>query len=105
MWSLVLTSLLALAPRLEAAIETSIASGAASEVAKPKAVKTGIEFAVTPGSVSIFVDGAKVGTAASTSFVATKPGLHTVKLTRGADETELQLNVKKGEVVQFAYEF
>jgi hypothetical protein len=74
-------------------------------VAKAPRTKTGIEFSVSPGSVSIYIDDRKVGAAADVRFVPTKPGLHTVKLQRGEDTTELQLQVKKGEVVQFNYEF
>lgn len=68
-------------------------------------VKTGIEFNVKPASAKIFVDGKQIGTAGEVSFVKTKPGRHNVRLVRNGDETEIDLEVGKGQVVQFTYEF
>jgi hypothetical protein len=67
--------------------------------------KTGISWKVAPANVVIFVDGKKVGEAGALQFTETKPGKHAVKLTKGKDETEMEVSVKKGEVVNFEFEF
>jgi PEGA domain-containing protein len=72
---------------------------------KPPPNKTGISWKVAPANVIIFLDGKKVGEAGALTFTETKPGKHGVKLTKGKDETEMEVNVKKGEVVSFEFEF
>lgn len=67
--------------------------------------RTGVEFAVEPGSVQIEVDDKVVGLAKDVSFVKLAPGRHKVRLVRGGDEIQLELQVSKDQVVQFTYEF
>lgn len=73
--------------------------------AKKAKAKTGIHWTVSPGTVEIFVDGKRVGTAKSLDVTKTKPGMHTVRLVNGEDETEFDVMVKKGQVVELRYEF
>lgn len=68
-------------------------------------VKTGIHWTVAPDTVEIFVDGKRVGTAKSLDVTTTKPGMHAVKLVNGEDETEFDVMVKKGQIVELRYEF
>lgn len=75
-----------------------------AEVADKKS-RTGIEWKVQPAHVVIYVDGKKVGEAGSLTFTETKPGKHAVRLTKGGDETEMEVKVNKGEVVTFEFEF
>ena len=78
----------------------------AQPVAEKKAQsKTGIEWAVAPEHVVIFLDGKKLGEAGALKFTETKPGKHAVKLMKGGDETEMEVKVNKGEVVKFEFEF
>lgn len=70
-----------------------------------QAGKTGIQWKVAPNHVLIFLDGKKLGEAGDTKFTDTKPGKHAVRLTKGQDETEMEVNVKKGEVLSFEFEF
>lgn len=72
---------------------------------KKNAGKTGIEWKVAPAHVVIFLDGKKLGDAGTLKFTETKPGKHAVKLTKGGDETEMEVKVNKGEVVKFEFEF
>lgn len=85
------------------ASHTASEAHAADTVRKSK--KTGIDFQISPGDVEIHLDGKKIGTAADVSFRATKPGTHNVRLVRGGDEFEVELPVKRGQVVSFAYDF
>jgi hypothetical protein len=70
-----------------------------------KAGETGIEWAVGPAHVMVFLDGKKVGEAGALKFTTTAPGKHTVKLMNGKDETEMEVNVKKGQKVKFEFTF
>jgi hypothetical protein len=72
---------------------------------KKGAAKTGIEWKVTPGHVVIWLDGKKLGDAGSLTFTETAAGKHAVKLTKGGDETEMEVKVSKGQVVKFEFEF
>lgn len=72
---------------------------------KKGASKTGIEWKVTPATVQIFLDGKKLGDAGSLTFTEAAPGKHAVKLTKGGDETEMEVKVSKGQVVKFEFEF
>lgn len=67
--------------------------------------KTGIEWNVAPANVIIYLDGKKIGDAGSVKFTETKPGKHGVRLTKGDDETEMEVKVNKGEVLKFEFEF
>jgi hypothetical protein len=67
--------------------------------------KTGISWQVSPDEVVIYLDDKKVGTAGGLKFSDAKPGKHTVKLMRGKDETEMDVVVKKGEALNFIYQF
>jgi hypothetical protein len=67
--------------------------------------RTGVEFSVEPGSVRIEVDDKALGLAKDVNFVKLPPGRHKVRLARGGDEVNLELEVRKGQVVQFTYEF
>lgn len=67
--------------------------------------KTGITWEVQPAEVVIFVDDKRIGTAGELKFTEAKPGKHTVKLMRNKDETEMEVNVKKGQAIKFVYQF
>ena len=67
--------------------------------------KTGIEWKVTPAAVIIWLDGKKLGEAGSLTFTDAAPGKHAVKLTKGGDETEMEVKVSKGQTVKFEFEF
>jgi hypothetical protein len=81
------------------------AATAAFSAEKKGGSKTGIEWKVSPAHVVIWLDGKKIGDAGSLTFTDTKPGKHAVKLTKGGDETEMEVKVNKGEVVKFEFEF
>ena len=70
-----------------------------------KKVRTGIHWTIAPSSVEIFVDGKKLGRAKDLDTTRTKPGTHTVRLVNGEDETEFDVMVKKGQIVELRYEF
>lgn len=67
--------------------------------------KTGIQVAVTPADVEVFVDDEKRGAAGDLSFIALKPGAHTLRLVRGGDEVEAEISIERGQVVEFRYDF
>jgi hypothetical protein len=85
--------------------DASDKSGADTSNKKAAVVKTGIEWKVVPSHVVVWLNGKKLGEAGSLKVTETKPGKHAVKLTRGGDETEMEVSVKKGEVVKFEFEF
>ncbi|MBX2811388.1 MAG: hypothetical protein KTR25_06250 [Myxococcales bacterium] len=64
-----------------------------------------IHFEVTPSSVVIYLDGRKLGPADKVSTVRSRPGRRTIRLVRGKDETELQINVRRSETLNFRYDF
>jgi hypothetical protein len=70
-----------------------------------KTDKTGIEWAVEPGDVVIYLDDKKLGDAASVKFTETKPGKHTVRLVLSKDETETDVVVQKGKILKFTFSF
>lgn len=72
---------------------------------KAAANKTGISWKIEPAHVVVFLDGKKLGEAGSLGFTTTGPGKHSVKLTKGDDETEMDVTVKKGEVLQVSFSF
>lgn len=87
-------------------LHASAPSGISAPVDDKKAPsKTGIAWKIEPAHVVVFLDGKKLGEAGSLSFTATTPGKHGVKLTKGDDETEMDIQVKKGEVLQVAFSF
>ena len=73
--------------------------------AKAKAAETGIAWKVSPSNVVIHLDGKRLGEAGELTLTETKPGMHTVLLVKGEDETEIDIKVTKGQVLQFSYEF
>ncbi|MFO0723377.1 MAG: hypothetical protein U1E65_06330 [Myxococcota bacterium] len=77
----------------------------AAPVKEEKVEKTGISWEVEPAQVVIFLDDKKVGDAGSTKFTEAKPGKHVVKLVLGKDETEMEVNVKKGQALKFTFAF
>lgn len=80
--------------------------GAAPADAAPRAGKrTRIRFEVTPATVQIFLDGKRLGVASEVEAVPVRPGRRLVRLVRGEDETELELEISRGKTVRFAYEF
>lgn len=104
MRALVLSALLGLG--LTASTPTSAApSGAAPQPVVKRKAKTRIEFAVTPASVVIFLDGERLGAAADVGVVPAKPGRRVVRLERGEDTTEMEVILARGKKLRFAYEF
>ncbi len=73
--------------------------------ARSKATKTGIHWKISPNTVEIFVDGKRVGIAKDVERTHTKPGMHTIRLVNGEDETEFDVMIKKGQVVELRHEF
>ena len=67
--------------------------------------KTAIAWLVTPGSVVVYLDGKKLGRAADLKLTPAKPGRHEIRLTKGGDETELEIDVMKGQVTKFVFDF
>lgn len=89
---------------------TPSARGAGPEAPPPEAVqeksaRTGIQLAVTPEDVVVFIDGEERGKAGELSFIATRPGKHSVRLVRGGDEVQAEIPVEKGQIVEFRYDF
>jgi len=80
-------------------------AGPTHRVSEAEAQRTGLDLRVTPEEVEIYVDGKKRGTAGELTFIATRPGTHEVRLVRGGDELQVDIVVKKNQVVQFTYEF
>lgn len=100
----------ALGLALGTAVAPAEASAPGAATASPvkkgrKKAETGIKWKVAPSTVEIFVDGKKVGVAKDLKVTKTKPGMHTVRLVNGEDETEFDVMVKKGQVVELRYEF
>lgn len=80
---------------------------ASAEESKKKAPAggTGIEWHVEPEGVEIYLNGKKIGEAGRISFTPTKPGKHAVRLVRVKDETEIDVEVKKGQTLKFTFKF
>ena len=72
---------------------------------KPPTETTGIEWQVEPEGVEIYLDGKKIGEAGKLGFTPVKPGKHAVRLVRVKDETEIDVEVKKGQTLKFAFKF
>jgi hypothetical protein len=70
-----------------------------------KAVETGIAWKIEPGTVTVYLDDKSLGAASTLGTTETKPGPHVIRLVNGGDETEFEVRVKKGEVLQVEYEF
>lgn len=77
----------------------------AAPVERPAARRTAIEWVVTPGSVVVYLDGKKLGLAAGLKVTPAKPGRHTIRLTKGGDETEMEIRVVKGQRLRFVFDF
>ena len=75
---------------------------AGTSVAK---TKTGISWQVEPEQVVIYLDGKRLGTAGKLKFTKTRPGKHTVRLTLKKDESEMDIEVKKGQTLKFLFKF
>ena len=95
-----------LAVLLSTPVLASPAPDRGAPVAKKKIV-TGIEWQVDPGKVVIFLDGKKLGDAESLKgkVSKTRPGKHGVKLINGLDETEMDIQVSKGQTLKFTFTF
>ncbi len=76
-----------------------------AEMVKKSAKRTGIHWKIEPSTVKIFVDGKLVGVAGKTEFTKAKAGKHTVRLVNGEDEAEMDVQLKKGQVLRFRYAF
>ncbi|MCK6544680.1 PEGA domain-containing protein [Myxococcota bacterium] len=98
-----LSSLLALT--LGTAATAAVAGAPEAAPVSDAKGKTGISWKVGPENVEIWLDGKKLGSAGTLTFTETKPGKHTVRLTKGGDETEMEVKVAKGEVLKFEFEF
>jgi hypothetical protein len=98
-------SLAALASREVSAAPQAEPVQAEGKEGKANEGKTGIAWEVQPAEVVIFVDDKRMGTAGELKFTEAKPGKHTVKLMRNKDETEMEVNVKKGQAIKFVYQF
>lgn len=72
---------------------------------KSKKVKTGIHWTISPNTVEIYLDGKREGIAKDVEYTKTKPGMHSVRLVNGEDETEFDVMIKKGQIVQLRHEF
>ncbi len=105
----ILSSLTTIA--LSAGLVTSVQAAPPMAPAQPQPVKkgskapTGFRWNISPSNVEIYVDGKKLGTAKHLKVSKTKPGMHTVRLVNGEDETEFDVKVKKGQLVKLSYEF
>ncbi|MBI2372846.1 MAG: hypothetical protein HYV07_02485 [Deltaproteobacteria bacterium] len=86
-------------------IGAPMAFGGPAKPSVEKKVTTGIEWVVAPKGVVIILDGKKIGLAGDLSVTETRPGKHEVKLVNGEDETEMDVNVEKGKVLRFEFEF
>lgn len=80
-------------------------TGAPEPVTSAPEVKTGIKLTVRPAEVQVFLDGKERGTAGELSFIPTGPGRYGLRLVHGGDELEVEVVVKKAQVVEFAYDF
>lgn len=89
-------------------VSVTLTHAGAIAVAEAKGkTSTGIEWQVNPDAVIIFLDGKRVGQADKLrgKVSKTRPGKHTVKLTNGKDETEMDIQVKKGQTLKFTFVF
>lgn len=97
---------LTFAPRAEANdVPNPSVPVAAAAPTQAKKRTTGIEWKVTPGSVEIFVDGKRLGTARELGRTRHRPGRHTVVLRRGGDEEEFEVKLIKGLTLRLQYSF
>jgi hypothetical protein len=74
-------------------------------LASERSAASRIEFAVTPPDVVIFLDGERLGPAAKVGRVDAKPGRRIIRLERGEDATEMEVQLTKGKMLRFTYEF
>jgi hypothetical protein len=67
---------------------------------------TRIRFEVKPPAAVIYLDGKRRGTAGDKPFLVTvTPGKHQIKVTYKKDSSEEPVSVKKGETMNWKYEF
>ena len=67
--------------------------------------KTAIQWEVKPTSVVVYLDKKKLGRAGELSRTPTKPGRHTIRLVKGKDESEIEIEVTKGQILRFVLDF
>ena len=92
---------------LALALAAPLLHGTAHAAPKKEKVKPGegiITWRVSPPDAVIFVDGAKIGTAATAKPFKTKAGMHVVKVQVGKDEAEEPVEVRAGESIEFQYQ-
>ena len=102
------SSLLAMALAVLFAAPSLAAPQQPAPVGKKKRTKrttTSIEWTIEPAKVVVYVDGKELGRAGSLKTTKHKPGRHTVRLVNGADETEMDIELKKGTTLKFAFVF
>ena len=64
-----------------------------------------IAWSIEPAKVVVYLDGKELGRAGSLKTTKHKAGRHTVRLVNGADETEMDIELKKGQTLKFAFVF
>ena len=72
---------------------------------KTKKASTQIQWLVKPDNVEIHLDGKLLGKASKLKLTAAKPGMHTVRLVNGLDETEFDLQLRKNQTLRFEFTF
>lgn len=109
LWILVVLFSLTAAPVLAEPSPPAERSGAVSRPVSTKKAEaaTGIEWNVSPPDVVVYLDGKKLGAAGNLQGKITKagPGKHSIKLTKGGDEQEMDVKVVKGQVLKIDFEF
>ena len=76
-----------------------------AQVNKKAKFKTGIEWKIQPEHTVVILDGKKLGQAGKLRFTKTRAGKHTIHLIKGGDETEMDVQVRKGQVLKFTFSF
>ena len=67
--------------------------------------QTAIQWEIEPSSVVVYLDKKKLGRAGDLKRTPAKPGRHTVRLVKGKDETEIDIQVTKGQLLRFVLDF
>jgi hypothetical protein len=106
-WILVALVSLATATALAEPSRTAAEQGGETVSTKKAQTKTGIQWNVSPANALVYLDGKKLGSAGDLTGKITKadPGKHTIKLTKGGDEQEMEVKVVKGQVLRIDFEF
>ncbi len=100
---MVRTSLLLLA--LAAPIFAIVVRPIPTRAAETRIARGVIQWEVSPGSVVVYLDRERLGAASDLTSTRTAPGRHTIRLVNGEDETELEVEVAKGQVLKFVFDF